>query len=108
MTYDYIEVTHDFHNEEMFHAAMRVLEIKMQERDFPELASEDVQTKLQLFCNKYYKVIRNTQVAFTQADIDLFASIYTYYFRAMRSAELVEFSERKVHEIYNEVEFEEV
>jgi len=105
MTYDYIEVTHEFNNEEKFHAAMRVLEIKMQERDFPELASEDVQTKLQLFCNKYYKVTRNTQVAFTQADIDLFASIYTEYFRALRSAELVEFSERKVHEIYKDVEF---
>ena len=106
MTYDYIEVTHELNNEASFHAAMHVLQIKMQERDFPELASQDVQTKLQLFCNKYYKVHRNTQVAFTQADIDLFASIYTDYFRAMRSAELVEFSERKVHEIYNEVEFE--
>lgn len=92
MTYDFIEVTHDFHNEKKFHAAMRVLEIKMQERDFPELASEDVQTKLQLFCNKYYKVMRNTQVPFTQADIDLFASIYTEYFCAQRSAEIVEFS----------------
>ena len=92
MTYDFIEVTHEFHNEAQFHACMRVLEIKMQERDFPELASEDVQTKLQLFCNKYYKVMRNIQVKFTQADIDLFAETYTEYFCAMRSAELVEFS----------------
>ena len=92
MTYDFIETTHELENEAKFHACMRVLEIKMQERDFPKLASEDVQTRIVEFCGKNYKVMRNTQVAFTQADIDLFASIYTEYFSAMRSAELVEFS----------------
>ena len=93
MTYDYIEVTHEVENKQMFYVAMRLLEYKIQERDFPELASEDVQTRIEQFCNKFYKVHRNRQVAFTQADIDLFAETYTYYFRAMRSAELVEFEE---------------
>lgn len=92
MTYDFIETTHETENEVKFLTAMHVLQMKIQKRDFPELASEDVQTRIEQFCGKFYKVHRNKQVAFTQADIDLFASIYTEYFCAMRSAELVEFS----------------
>ena len=92
MTYDFIETTHEAENEVKFLTAMHVLQMKIQKRDFPELASEDVQTRIEQFCGKFYKVHRNKQVAFTQADIDLFASIYTEYFCAMRSAELVEFS----------------
>ena len=92
MTYDYIEVTHDYKSQQEFHIAMKILEFKIQERDFPELELEDVQTKIVEFCNKYYKVIRNKTVPFQQRDIDLFAETYTSYFCAMRSAELVEFS----------------